>query len=176
MPNVGDQLRMARERLKLTVHDVANSTNIKSDHVRAMESCAWDVFSARVYIKGFVRTYATFLKLDVGRIVAELEEDLGRNPDFNEEAGESRRRKGPVDWAMLQMSRVRWKLIFPVLVGLAVLVAAVYGLKAWQRQTKSDPLHNLGPGLHQQHRPLGTPTTLPLPTNAPAPRRGPGTP
>ena len=37
MATVGTQLRTARERLNLTLRDVANATNIKSDHLRAIE-------------------------------------------------------------------------------------------------------------------------------------------
>jgi len=168
MPNVGDQLREARERQKLTVHDVANATNIKTDHVRALEAGDWGQFSARVYIKGFVRSYAGHLRLDVGAVSAQLEDELSRSGEFSEAPSLSGSRKGPLDWVMLQLSRVRWAIVFPVLLGIAVLVAAIYGLKAWQGHSKADPARNLGPGLHNQRRPGGSPATLPLPTNAPA--------
>jgi cytoskeletal protein RodZ len=173
MPTVGDHLRVGRERLNLSVHEVANATNIKTDHIRAMEACEWDVFSARVYIKGFVRTYATHLKLDQEVVMRELEEELGRNPEFSDAPSLTGRRKGPLDWLMLQLSRVKWAWVFPVVVGVGVLVAAIYGFKAWQRQTKTDPLRQLSPGLHNQRRPVTAPQTLPLPTNLPpaAPRR-----
>jgi cytoskeleton protein RodZ len=168
MPNVGDQLREARERQKLTVHDVANATNIKTDHVRAMEAGDWEQFSARVYIKGFVRTYATHLRVDVAGVLAQLEDELSRSAEFSEAPSLTGTKKGPVDWVMLQLSRVRWAIVFPVLLGIAVLVAAIYGLKAWQGHVKADPAKNLGPALHNtQRRPGGTPATLPLPTNLP---------
>jgi hypothetical protein len=58
MPSVAEQLRAARERQKRTVHEVADATNIKADHIRALEAGEWKVFSAPVYIRGFTRTYA----------------------------------------------------------------------------------------------------------------------
>lgn len=168
MPNVGDLLRDARERQKLTVHDVANATNIKTDHVRAMESGDWEQFSARVYIKGFVRTYAKHLRIDVDGALGLLEEELAESAEFSDAPSLSEGGKSPLDWVMLQLSRVRWAIVFPVLLGIAVLVAAIYGLKAWQGHAKPDPARTLGPGLHNTRRPATAPATLPLPTNAPA--------
>jgi cytoskeletal protein RodZ len=168
MPNVGDLLREARERQKLTVHDVANATNIKTDHVRAMEAGDWGQFSARVYIKGFVRSYAGYLRMDLPGVAAQLEDELSRSEEFSEAPSLSGTQKGPLDWVMLQLSRVRWAIVFPVLLGIGVLVAAIYGLKAWQGHTKADPLRNLSPALHNQRRPGVAPVALPLPTNAPA--------
>ena len=62
MLTVAEQLRRAREEQKLTVYQVAEITKIKTDHIRALESGAWENFSAPVYIRGFVRTCATLLK------------------------------------------------------------------------------------------------------------------
>lgn len=169
MPSVGEQLRLGREQRQLSVTEIANSTNIKSDYIRAMEDGHWSTFSAPVYIKGFVRTYATHLKLDVGSVVIQLEEELRANPDLAEPPPLSGRRRGLVDWVMLQFSRVRWVILFPLLVGVGVVVASYYGLKAWRAQSPTPPSGaTMSPGLHQRQRPA-VPGTLPLPTNAPAP-------
>lgn len=65
MPTVAEQLRQAREARNLTVQQVADVTKIRTDHLRALEEGNFDMFSAPVYIRGFVRTYSTLLKLDV---------------------------------------------------------------------------------------------------------------
>ena len=65
MPTVAEQLRAAREAQGLTVYQVADATKIKTDHVRALDEGNFDVFSAPVFIRGFVRTYATLLHLEV---------------------------------------------------------------------------------------------------------------
>ena len=70
VPSVAEQLKAERERQGRTVHDVANVTNIKTDHIRALESGDWDAFGAQVYIRGFTRTYSKELRLDVPRIMA----------------------------------------------------------------------------------------------------------
>jgi len=61
-----EQLRHAREAQKLeTSIKWLRSRKIKTDHIRALESGNYDSFSAPVYIRGFVRTYAKALKLDI---------------------------------------------------------------------------------------------------------------
>jgi cytoskeletal protein RodZ len=173
MSSVGDLLREGRERRQWTVTEVANSTNIKSDHIRAMEVGDWRAFSAPVYIKGFVRTYATHLKLPVPDVIAALEAELAANPDVVESPDLGGLRKGVIDWIMLQFSRVRWVWVLPVLVGLALLAAGYLGVKAWQRHAETTPAETLGPGLLQRPRPV-QPATLPLPTNVPVPVPRPG--
>jgi len=57
MATVGEQLRLAREAQNLNVYQVAEITKIKTDHIRALESGTYDMFSAPVYIRGFIRSY-----------------------------------------------------------------------------------------------------------------------
>src|SRR6266404_4731217 len=73
MATVAEQLRQAREEQHLNVYQVAEITKIKTDHIRALEAGEWGSFSAPVYIRGFVRTYAKTLKLDVAKVTADLE-------------------------------------------------------------------------------------------------------
>lgn len=131
MPSVAEQLKAERERQERTVHDVANVTNIKTDHIRALESGDWDAFGAQVYIRGFTRTYAKELRLDIPRIMAELETELGASEDYSAPPPLTGRRKGPLDFITLWLSRVRWQWMFPILIGLAVLVAGWMGYRSW---------------------------------------------
>ena len=70
MATVAEQLRTAREAQKLMVHQIADITKIRTDHLRALEEGNFDVFMAPVYIKGFVRSYSTLLKLNVPQVMA----------------------------------------------------------------------------------------------------------
>ena len=84
MSTVAEQLRQAREAKHLTVQQVAETIKIRSDHVRALEEGNFNVFSAPVYIRGFVRTYSTLLKLDVPRVMVALDGELGQTKKFAE--------------------------------------------------------------------------------------------
>jgi cytoskeleton protein RodZ len=168
MPTVAEQLRQAREEKGWTVHQLADMTKIRTDHIRALEEGNYNVFAAPVYIQGFVRTCATLLKMDVPTVLANLEAELGQTKKFREHprlTGESR---GAVDFVMLQFSKINWRVGLPLLL-LAILIAG--GIIAYRqiklRQTE-DPLKNLGPGLYQPKRGADTivpPSLPPPPTN-----------
>lgn len=166
MPTVAEQLRRAREDQKLNVYQVAEITKIKTDHIRALESGTYDVFSAPVYIRGFVRTYARVLKLDEAQVLADLEAELGQTKKFRELPPLAPKPRSALDFFMLQLSRFNWR-IGAVLVGVVVvLLAAWAGYRGSRNQSGTEPLKNLGPGLYQS-RPDQSGELLPLPTNAP---------
>ena len=86
MSEVGEQLQAAREALKLTIQQVADATKIRTDHIRALEEGHYEVFSAPVYIRGFVRIYATQLKLNMPQIMSALDAELRRTEKFKRTA------------------------------------------------------------------------------------------
>ena len=165
MLTVAEQLRTAREAQGLTVYQVAEITKIKTDHVRALEEGNYEAFSAPVYIRGFVRTYANLVKLDVPVLMNELDIELGRTDRFHEAPPLSNEPRGFLDVVMLQLSKVNWRVALPSLgVALALLVL-ILGYRAWRGHRAKDPLSNLGPGLYQPQKQSGD--TLPLPPAPP---------
>jgi cytoskeleton protein RodZ len=149
MSRVGEQLRAAREKQGLSISQVAERTKLRSDHVRALEEGNYDVFAAPVYVRGFVRSYATLLKLSAPAIMTELETELGQSAHLQESTHLSKPPPGVLDVLMLQLSKVRWGITL-VLVGAAlVLYVSVLGYRAWRHHRTSDPLAKLGPGLYQ---------------------------
>src|ERR1700743_4005340 len=109
MPTVAEQLRQAREAQKLTSPEVAEITKIRSDHIRALEEGNFNVFSAPVYIRGFVRTVSTLLKLDVPQVMSNLEGELGQTVKFREPPPLPAQPQTPGDFVMLQLSTVHWR-------------------------------------------------------------------
>lgn len=162
MPTVAEQLRAAREAHGLTVYQVADATKIKTDHVRALDEGNFDVFSAPVFIRGFVRTYASLLHLEVAAVMADLNRELSGTEKFAEPPPLTNERKGLVDWLTLQLSRINWRVALPLLVlGIGILVV-IFGYRAWRTAQTRDPLENLGPGLYQSGNPSSA-NTLPVP-------------
>jgi cytoskeletal protein RodZ len=160
MATVGEQLKAAREAQRLTVTQVADLTKIRSDHIRAIDSGNYDVFSAPVYIRGFVRTYAMALKLDPAEILNQLNLELAESgcqtqPPFQAPA------TGIVDAAMFHVSTAGRRMVLPIIAGVVVLGAATGGWMWWNHYQKRNPLNGLGPGLYQAQPDPGE--TLPLP-------------
>jgi len=160
MPTVAEQLRTAREAKNLTIPQVAEATKIRTDHLRALEEGNFNVFSAPVYIRGFVRNYATMLKLDVPQIMATLDAELGRTEKFKEPPPLVEESKTPLDHAMFWLAKLNWRV---GVVGLAavgiVLIVALAGF-AWRHHHRSNPTANLPPAVYQS---TNSGETLPLP-------------
>ena len=71
MFEIGNTLREARVRRKLTLQRVEEDTKIRVKYVQAMENEDFDVMPGATYVKGFLRTYAGYLELDPDVIVDE---------------------------------------------------------------------------------------------------------
>lgn len=170
MASVAEQLRAAREAKNLTVTQVAETTKIRGDHIRALEEGNYDVFVAPVYIRGFIRTYATLLKLDVPKIMSEVDGELHRTEKFSEAPALSSQPKGLLDFVMLQLSKVDWRKGALLLGAMAVVGLVVFGFWVRRQVQARDPLAKVPPAVYH---PTATNRhdTLPLPAPTPAPRR-----
>jgi len=168
MATVSEQLRSARERQQLDIYQVAEVTKIKTDHLRALESGNFDVFSAPVYIRGFIRTYATLLKLDPVQLLKDLESELGQSVRLREAIPGATRHHGPIDFFMLQLSRLNWRIVV-VVVAVLVFVGLALAMVRGRMGRSEDPLKNLSPSLYQSS-PSRSGDTLPVPP-ASAPRK-----
>ena len=146
--------------MKLDVQQVVEATKLKTDQVRALEQGNYDSFTAPVYLRGSVRTYATLLKLDAIKLLAQLDSELSSSQKFADQLPAAARKQSSVDWLMLFLSR-NWGIaaIIVVVAILALGGGAIY--RAWQHRKTSDPLKDLGPGVYQPTGQSGE--TLPIP-------------
>ncbi len=165
MPTVAEQLRTAREAQDLTIEDVANLTKLRTDHVRALESGDYDIFSAPIYVRGFTRTYARLLKLDSKALIAALTRELeGQESGPSEEDGPIPPKKGFVELLALYLSRINWKIALPLMFLCGLIGIGSLGVRLWQHQQTKDPLSDLGEGIYTDEK--ASPSAyLPLPRN-----------
>lgn len=161
MSTVAEQLHQAREAKQLSVEQVAEITKIRGDHLRALEEGNFNVFSAPVYIRGFVRTYSTLLKLDVPRVMAELDDELGQTKKFAEPPPLSDHPRGALDFLMLQLSRIDLLKGVVLLAGAVLVLAFLLGYAGYRHYRSNDPLRNVKPGVYRS--PNNSGDTLPLP-------------
>jgi cytoskeletal protein RodZ len=149
MPTVAEQLRQAREQRGWTIEHLADVTKIRTDHIRALEEGNFNIFAAPVYIQGFVRTCATLLKLDVPKLMANLDEELGATKKFREHPRLTGDSRGIVDYIMLQFSKINWRVALPFLIVIIVVGGAIITYRVIKTRQTEDPLKNLGPGIYQ---------------------------
>ena len=77
MANIGITLRSARIQRGLTIDQVAQDTRISARFLEALEAEAFDELPAPVYVRGFLRSYATYLRLDPQVLLEHLDPSLG---------------------------------------------------------------------------------------------------
>lgn len=167
MSTVAEQLREAREAQNLTVYQVAEISKIRTDHIRALDEGNYDVFSAPVYIRGFVRTYATILKLDVPKIMESLQGELSQTDKHHEHPPLTKQSKSIVDILMFQLSKVNWRIALPLVGGLILILVIVGIWRMWSSHKAKDPLADVRPAVYQPQK-KDSGNTLPVPTT---PRR-----
>lgn len=165
MSAVAEQLRQARLAQGLTIHQVADHTKIRTDHIEALDEGNYNVFSAQIYIRGFVRSYARLLRLDEPQILAQLDVELSHTKKFAAMPPLSDRPHTIVDTLTLLLSKINWKvglIVAGVLVVAGIGAGIYFGLRHYQT---NDPLAGLQPGVYQGQN--GGGETLPLPGSSP---------
>jgi cytoskeleton protein RodZ len=67
---IGERLRSAREARGLSLEEIEAGTRIRRQYLRALEAEAFDEIPGPAYVKGFLRTYATYLGLSSDDLAA----------------------------------------------------------------------------------------------------------
>ena len=113
---IGEALRKARNRRKLTLSEVEATIKVRVGYLRAIENEDWEALPGGSYTRAFIRTYANHLGLDGERLAAEHSPEPEAAPAITG-AGE-RRRLSP---------RAATALVVAVVVALAVAVGLATG-------------------------------------------------
>ena len=114
-PTVGERLRAAREKMKLSLDDIAAQTRIPRRHLESIETADWDALPAPTYTTGFAKSYAGAVGLDRTDISDQLRVEMG-GQRFTTNAMETFEPADP------RRSMPKW-LVIGTVVGLIVLVA-----------------------------------------------------
>jgi cytoskeletal protein RodZ len=77
----GQALAAKRAERGLSIEQVAASTRIRPDYLRAIEAEDFKAFAAAVYVRGYVRAYASYLGLVPDELLAQLPPTVG-SPDL----------------------------------------------------------------------------------------------
>jgi cytoskeletal protein RodZ len=128
MFEIGGSLREARLKRNLTPADVQKAIRIRDRYLQALEEERWELLPGDAYVKGFLRTYADFLGLDGNLYVEEYNSRFAR-PDEAQLVPERFARSG---------TRFGGVGFLRPLIVVAVIVAIVAGLAAWQLSGSND--------------------------------------
>ncbi|KJS82786.1 MAG: hypothetical protein JM58_13955 [Peptococcaceae bacterium BICA1-8] len=83
LDGIGDLFKTNRENRGLTLSDVENGTKIRSKYIKAIEQEDFDLIPGKVYVKGFIKSYAKFLEIENNEEIANfLEENIVKTLDI----------------------------------------------------------------------------------------------
>lgn len=71
MQTIGERLEEARKRKGVSIREASESTKIRGEYLHKFESNQFDLRLPEIYIRGFLKTYASFLKLPADKMVAD---------------------------------------------------------------------------------------------------------
>jgi cytoskeletal protein RodZ len=66
---LGEKLAKKRVSLGLTIRDVEKETRVRSDYIEDIEAGKYDRLPPHVFVKGFLKAYASLLKLDPDKVL-----------------------------------------------------------------------------------------------------------
>lgn len=89
MFEIGNTLREARVRRKLTLQQAEEDTKVRVKYIQAMENEEFDTMPSSAYVMGFLRTYSTYLGLDADVILSEYRSRFGPHEDHEPFGGSS---------------------------------------------------------------------------------------
>jgi len=174
--SMGDYLRAARRRRRVSIERAAEDTKIRADFLMRMESDEFD-FLAAAYVRGFLKNYARYLRADPEPLLKELDRRLGTRVDTAqiiaaERRRKTRRRAGYTEKRQLSNWVIAALVATMALVTLAVIGSANQppGERARDERVAGE---NGGGGRREQEReptPEDTETPTPEPTVTETPR------
>lgn len=80
MKNTGALLKAKRESSNLSLSEVALATKINPKILAAIEEGNDSILPAKTILKGFLKSYALFLKMDVEEVIRTFQEETGAPP------------------------------------------------------------------------------------------------
>ena len=166
MQSVGQQLKDARVAQGKSLEDVGAELKIRADHVSALEEGDFSKFDAPIFIRGFVRTYCRFLKLDHNALIVQLNQELGGTESLASDPALPGK-KGFVDGFTLFLSRLNWSIWLPLIVFISIAGTVWFVVNIKQAQSlelqRGDRVDKLP---ETQYEPLSNIMNLELPLPA----------
>jgi transcriptional regulator with XRE-family HTH domain len=77
MQSIGERLEEARKKKGISLREAAEATKIRGDYLSQFENNRFDINLTEIYVRGFLRSYANYLKLSGDKILNDYA-SLGR--------------------------------------------------------------------------------------------------
>ena len=122
MSSIGNILRTERETQGRTLTEVSKAVYIKTKYLSALEEENFAAIPGEVYVKGFIRAYASYLGMDGEELVAQYDgpsESIllqKETPTAVTEVGKGRRRRRRKTVSWPEITIIRGVILFILLI------------------------------------------------------------
>lgn len=77
MESLGETLRRVRLEKELTIEELARKTRVRPEFLEALEEDRYEIFPARTYVVGFLRSAARALRIDEEEVLRRFRSERG---------------------------------------------------------------------------------------------------
>ncbi len=155
MSDIGATLREAREQQGISIAAAEQGTHIRSRFLEALENNQWDTLQGDVYVRGFLRNYASFLGLDPAPLLAQLApSQMAVRFPLTPTGAAPRLLNEPLQGSPLPVARILFTLGVLLLLG-------VLALTLWWEPTQRDAFFERA-GISLPQRAAQASATIPL--------------
>ncbi len=144
---VGEQLASARAKQDMSVDQVASQLKWSARQISEIESGNYAVFPDMLSVRGFVRTYAKFLKIDPVPLMEELQGEFERLPvkPVDRPQLDTPFHSGRLPWINKQSDKSHYVLYAGFLLALFVLAVFVYRAELLHAANEIYPMSTASP-------------------------------
>jgi hypothetical protein len=135
---IGQALRKARLLRGKSLEEASRETRIRTEYLQALERERFEGLLGDVYVRGFLRSYSTYLGLDANRVLTVYNRHFGRpGPTLPFPS------PGPIRGHRLAQPHLpqalRYHPSWAFLIGVALLVLAIFGALGLLSRSRSAP-------------------------------------
>lgn len=168
MPSFGENLRREREKRKITLDQISQSTKIGTRMLQALEEDKFSQLPGGIFNKGFVRAYARCVGLDEEQTIADYLQASGDSPPVMPEItpaqpapriieAEEETSRRPLPWGM-----------FATLLLLAALALSLWSRHQKREGTTAAPQPPMNQSTVERVAPPAPAPTVTTPSSGPA--------
>jgi cytoskeleton protein RodZ len=131
--NPGQTLKDKRSQMGLSINDVAVATKINPRILKALEDGQKENLPPRSFVRGFIRSYANYLKLNAEEILQAFEAEEGISaPIVADTTTPSDNKEGPNKSSRDDINRMEQSSRLGTIIvtgGIVVLIILIFGVK-----------------------------------------------
>lgn len=71
MQTIGERLEEARKRRGISLREASEALKIRAEYLQSFEGNAFDIGLPEIYVRGFLRNYADYLKIDAKKVASD---------------------------------------------------------------------------------------------------------